>query len=173
MSETKVVLGDHEVPVYPQRHAYLTNKLGKWMTSMIGSEGNLDTDDALAFLGGRAYEVLSVMIPTLPKRMPKWEWDGFGSADAAQAGEYVEEEDKSPTVPQIVDAFNAAIAVNRFDIFKAVMSVVDPQLLRTWLNAKLAEKLTLTDSPNSPGQNGDAGQTSSGTTLPTSPASAD
>lgn len=172
MSEIKVTLGAHEVPVYPQRHAYLTNKLGKWFGTIIGSQQELEGVNTLGFLGERTYEVLGVMIPTLPKRMPKWEWDGYGSADAAERGEYVEDDDKSPTVPEIIDAFQVAIEVNRFDVFKAVMKVVDPQLIRSWINAKLAEQLTSTALPNSPSHNGESDQMNFGTTAPISSANA-
>jgi hypothetical protein len=170
---TIVTLGDAEVPVYPQRHAYLQNKVGKWMQSLVDNQGDLNTADALAFLGGNAYEVLSVMIPSLPKRIPRWQWDGYGSAEAAEAGEYDEEQDSSPTIPQIVEAFNTAVAINRFDVFKAVLKVVDPTMLRNWINAQMAEWLTSNNSLNSSGTSTDADQTSSGTTAPTSTASAD
>lgn len=171
MSQIEVTLGEATVPVYPQRHAYLTNKLGKWFAELTQSGDDVGSDDVMAWVMGNSYEVLSVLIPTLPKRMAKWEWDGYGSADAAAAGDYDESQDKSPTVPQIIDAFNVAIEVNRFDIIKAVLKVVDPNLLRQWINAQLAERI-LTSSQNSLRASGESDQTSSGATSPTSMASA-
>lgn len=170
MSDIKVTLGAHEIPVYPQRHAYLTNKMGTWMSTITDAGDDVSGGQLLGFLGERSYEVLSVLIPTLPKRMPRWEWDGFGSAEAAALGRegYDEEQDNSPTVPQIIEAFETAIKVNRFDIFKALKNVVDPQLLRGWLNVQLAERLTSTTSPNSPSQSGESDPMSSGTTPPIS-----
>jgi hypothetical protein len=162
-----VTLGDYEVPVVPQRHAYLTNKLGKWVTSFT-TEGELTTANLMGFVSGKAYEVTCLLIPAVVKRIPEHEFQGYVSAEAYEAGEYDEEADHSPTMPEILHALETAVKVNRFDVFKALTSIVDPKMLRSLINAKVAEQI-LTTSQNSPGESGAADQTSSGTTTPTSP----
>lgn len=171
MTPTKITLGEHEVDVLAQRHAYLENKLGKWFGTFVESSQGLDSGQLLNFLGGNVYEVLSTLIPTLPKRMPSWEFDGFGSAEAAANKDYDETLDKSPTVPEIIEAFEAAIEVNRFDIFKVLGKIVDPQMLRALINERIAAAVS-NQSQNSPLPSGESDQTNSGTTAPTSIANA-
>jgi hypothetical protein len=168
----KVTLGDHEVDVYPQRHAYLTNKLSKYVTKLAASD--LDIGDAggvASFLGGEAYDLLSVLIPAYGKRCPRFEFLGYDSQEAFEHDEYDEDKDKSPTFDQIIEAFAVSARVQRFDSLKALGKVIDPKLIRGWINKELA--IRLTSSVRLPSaQDGVGPLTSSGATSPTSTASA-
>lgn len=171
MTEVMVKLGEAEVPVYPQRHAYLTNKLGKWF-SAFAEGATKEGTETIAFFGDQAYDVLCVLIPAYGKRVSRHEFAGYGSAEAMEAGDYREEDDKSPSVPELVDAFETAKEVNRFDVFGAIFKIVDPQMLRSLVNQQVAERI-LKSSQSSLPQNGESDQTSSGTTPPTSTENAD
>lgn len=169
MSATrKVTLGEHEVDVYPQRQAYLTNKLGRFIGGLMGTELEDTNGEAIvAFLGDNAYDLLATVIPTYGKRCPKYEFAGYASQAAYEAREYDEREDKSPTFPEIVTAFEVAAEANRFDVLKTLGKIVDPKLLRTWINTKVSEAI-LTSSANSQLPAAGSPSTSSGATTPTS-----
>jgi hypothetical protein len=105
-------------------------------------------------------------VPNLEKRIPEYEFRGYGSREAMDAGEYDEQADHSPTVPEIRAAFEVASAVNSFDIIRHVWAVVDPSLLRGVINAQVAEAISQT-SPSLPSENGASVSTSFGMTPPT------
>jgi hypothetical protein len=168
-SETKVTLGQHELTTYPQRHAYLANRLGKFF-DRFSEIANQDVEAREAFfrlIQGHAYDLLCVFIPQLAKRMPRYEFEGFGSQQALDAGDYDEDQDTSPTFPEIVAAFEQALELNRLDLFKHVLGWVDPKLLRATLNAKVAEQVSRTSQSSPSASTGSAPSTSSGTTGPT------
>jgi hypothetical protein len=181
--ERKVQLGGRdpiEVAVVPQRHAYLQNRLGRFfdqLAGMAGSLGDSDEDTSIGSVmakvfGDQVYEALCVFLPQLAKRMSKHEFAGYASPEALESLDYDEELDNSPTFPQIVDAFQAAVEVNRFDIFKAVLGKLDPTLLTSALNVAAAET-TSRLLPSSPSPSDGLGpSTSSTTTDPTSSANA-
>lgn len=165
MSATDVTLGEHTIACVAQRHAYLENRLGRFFESLtkIDTDGLTGDDigNSLALLfGEQTYEALCVFLPALAKRMPKWEFAGYASADAMTAGEYDEDADKSPTFPQIVAAFEMAMKVNRFDVFKGLLAKLDPTLVGRMLSVAAAET-TLRLSPNSAPPNGASDSTSS------------
>lgn len=158
MPVTEVTLGEHTIPCVAQRHAYLENRLGRFFESLT----KLDTDgltgddigNSLAkMFGEQTYEALCVFLPALSKRMPRWEFAGYASADAMLAGDYDDEADKSPTFPQIVAAFEMAVKVNRFDVFKGLLGKLDPTMVGQMLNVVVAEG-TLKLSQNSALPNG-------------------
>jgi hypothetical protein len=160
----EVTLGEHTLPVYAQRHAYLTNRLARFLGDLQAS-AETETDDVLGLVQERSYELLCVVIPALEKRIPEYEYRGYGSREAMDQGDYDEQADKSPTVPEIRNAFEVAIKVNGFDVFVHLKGLIDPKLVRAWLTSKLAEALSET-SPSLPSANGASGSTSSGTTPP-------
>ncbi len=167
MSTVKVTLGEHEVDVFPQRHAYLTNKLGKYLQAL--AEGDLEINqvaEVIAFFGDQTYDLLCVVIPTYGKRCPRYEFMGFASQEAMTSGQYDEEQDRSPSFPEVVEAFKAAAEVNRFDTLQAITRVIDPKPIKAWLNVQIA--MALQRSANSLSlEGGSAASTSSGTTDPT------
>lgn len=225
MSEVTIRLGEHELPVYPQRHAYLTHRFGKFLNGLMDSGEGLSGESIARFLGERAYEALAVLIPNLGNRIPEYEFVGYGSQAAleqararekalaerdeaegkvldrmAEGGEggrplsddevaalraelvepievpedpYDEREDKSPSFPEIANAFEVAVVVNRFDALKILGKLVDPTMARRWVNLRLAEAIQSTPSLSSPSPSGALPSTSSGTTVPTSTGSGD
>lgn len=170
MSNEKVTLGEHEVDVYPQRHAYLSNKLQAFFKDLI-VDGGADISDASALIGmldDRAYDLLEVVMPQYCKRCPKYEFAGYGSQAAYEAQEYDEREDKSPSFPEIVNAFEVAARINRFNVLKIIGNVIDPKLLKTWINSQMAERLSSASASSLSSRAGSEASTSSGTTDPTS-----
>lgn len=170
MSASEITLGEHTVPVYAQRHAYLQNRLGRFIDRLL--EQGVDGGSVLDVAQHSAYELLCVLIPNLDKRLPEWEFKGYGSREAMDAGEYDDKADRSPTVPEIREAFVVAARVNAFDALKVLGTILDPQLLRGVVTAQVAQAISPT-SPTSLSANGASASTSSMTTGPTSTASED
>jgi hypothetical protein len=168
----QITLGRHELPVYPQRHAYLTNRLASQLDALGAAGENLsDLAGAVEWLGQGTYGVLEAVIPNLGKRIPEWEFAGYGSQEAFDRGEYEEREDNSPTFPEILNAFEVAKEVNRFDVFAVLWRWVDPKVVKQRLNLFVATAGLSTSSPSSPGTNGESSPSDSGTTAPTSESS--
>jgi hypothetical protein len=163
----EVTLGDHTSPVYAQRHAYLLNRLGRYVDELLESVTDLDTTGLPAALQTHAYGLLAALIPSFAKRVPEYEFKGYADRAAMDAEAYDPEADRSPTLPEIREAFAVASRVNGFDILTHLGKVLDPSLLRGVVNAQVAEAISQT-SPTSPSANGTSGLTSSGTTPPTS-----
>ena len=44
---TEVTLGEHTVPVYAQRHAYLINRLGRFISDLQEQAGDQEADQLL------------------------------------------------------------------------------------------------------------------------------
>jgi hypothetical protein len=166
----RVALGEHEYHVYAQRIGYLENKLGRWINEF--AEGGFDGANVMALVGDNAHTLLGVFIPRL---MPLHEFRGYRTEDAMANGDYDPEGDGSPTVDQIVTAFEVAVRVNRFDLFKHMRSLVDPQMLRDLANQQIAEAvLRGTSSPTeSSTTTPPTTSTASGPTSPTLTANGD
>ena len=168
----EVTLGDHTLPVYAQRHAYLANRLGRFIDSLLEGMQEIDAAGLLNTLQEQSYELLCVLIPNLEKRCPEYEFRGFSSREALEAGDYDEHADKSPTLPEIREAFTVAARVNAFDVLAHLKGIIDPSLLRGVVNAQLAEAISGSPSlQNSRSANGTSDSTSSGTTPPATTAS--
>lgn len=167
----EITLGAHEVPVYAQRHAYLTNSLSKFfrqLTSM-GTDLTLDSpEDLVPMLGEQAYDLLAIVLPTYGKRVPRYEFAGYASQEAMDNGDYDEAEDKSPSFPEIMDAFKAAAAENRFDVLSTIAKVVDPKLLKQLISTQIAIAISNASASLPSTSDGSTPSTSSGTTAPTS-----
>lgn len=129
-----VRLGPHEYRVQPQRHAYLKREMRKFVDSLSALE-DMEADQLLDIFTMKAYEVLSVFIPDL---MERYEFQGFATREAFESGDYNEEYDRSPTIPEITVALNAAIDVNGLRFIGKVKDFFDPTLLRSQLNATVA-----------------------------------
>lgn len=162
----EITLGDVTVPVYPQRHAYLSNRLGRTFAAFVESSEELTTENFLLFLGEKTYDVLAALIPALPARMPRHVFAGYGSEAALEAGDYDEAADASPTFPEIVAAFETVWRVNRFDVLGNLGKIVDPTLLRSLIRVQMTERLS-TISASSPPPSGESDPTSSGPSDPT------
>jgi len=166
----EVTLGEHTVPVYAQRHAYLSNRLGRFVDGLLERVGDLDAADLIVAVQQSSYELLCVLIPSLEKRLPEYEFRGYSSREAMDEDIYEEEADRSPTVPEIRTALEVAARVNSFDVLKHLWGVLDPSLLRGLVNAQVADAITQNSptSRTSPSGNGVSASMSSGTTPPAS-----
>jgi hypothetical protein len=145
-----VTLGEHTYHVYPQRHAYLANKLGKHAGGLLQLTDDMSSvDDFVAAVGDRAWQLLKVFIPQL---MPEYEFRGYATAEAMEAREYNEEYDRSPSVPEIETAFTTVIQANRLDLAKHLGKVVDLGMIRSYVNAQMATafEATLSQTESSP-----------------------
>ncbi len=174
--DPSVKLGAHDIPVYAQRHAYLTNRLARFFVGLSALQGEADISDIgdlIPLLGDQAYDLLCAVIPTYAKRCPKYEFCGYGSLEAFAAREYDEELDCSPSFPEILTAFQVAAEVNRFDVLKTLAKVVDPKLLKSWINTQLAVAISNASLSSPAPAGGSATSTDSGTTTPTSTESGD
>jgi hypothetical protein len=169
--DAEVTLGGVTVPVIPQRHAYLARQIGPAIQGVIARGEGLSVDALLDFAGEGVYDLLSALIPTLPKRMPRWQFLGFASADAMAADEYDELLDESPTLPEIKTAFMVAIRVNGIDELAKLGKLIDPRLLRSQVTSAIANAYTA--SPSLPPTNGGSPSTSSGASDQTSTANED
>jgi len=168
----EITLGEHTLPVYPQRHAYLSNRLGRFIDDLLERVGDLDTSGLIVAVQQSSYELLCVLVPNLEKRVPEYEYRGYASREAMDRDEYEERTDRSPTIPEIRTALEVAAKVNSFDVLKHLGAVLDPTLLKGIVNAQVAEAISQT-SPSSPSANGASASTNSGTRPPTSTVSTD
>ena len=174
----EIKLGDHEnIPVPEQRIGYLENKARTFFKGLSGLDldaGDLDAGAFIAKLSReQAYELLCIVVPKVAKRMPLYEFAGYASQEAMVTGDYDEDADKSPTFPEIVNAFETAVKVNRWDIFKSVIDTVkgmfgkaDPKVLGQAMDYLLAETVSRY-SLSSPPTNGESAPMSSTTSPPT------
>jgi hypothetical protein len=160
---THVTLGEHTYPVYAQRHAYLANRLGKTVAKLQEME-QMDTgslEGVIGSLGDQAYDFLQVFIPKL---MPRYEFAGYPTDEARIAGDYNEEYDKSPTIPEITFAFETALKANRLDSLKSLGKLINMDLVKAYLSAGM---VNLIERQRSSSGEGTLDSTSSGTTPPT------
>lgn len=170
MKAQKITLGAHEYTVRPQKVGYLIHHLGPDLQTALTAE--FDRDNAGEVLGAKARDILAVFIPDL---MPTWEFIGYASESAFEAGLYDEDADRSPEPLQIKAAFKTASTVNGGEVFAHLKAAVGPKLWeagRTFLAAKLTEEggplsKISTSSPTSPSTNGGSDSTSSTTDPPT------
>lgn len=153
-----VQLGSHRYVVVAQRQA----RLRRQVPAVFAGVGAADAGDLLTMLSDRAYDLLRVFIPDV---MPKWEYDGYRSEQAAEADDYDDASDTSPTHKQVQDALAVCLEVNGIDKFRLLGNVVSPELIRALMTQRLAD-LTLGNSPSLPAPNGAPPST---TTSPTSP----
>lgn len=147
-----VRIGDHVIPVVAQRHARLRRLL-----SAEDFEKIMSADYA-----SESYRVLSILIPELPRAIPLWEWEGYGSQDAMDRDEYVEDADQSPTTAEIVDAFETALMVSGADRLGKIVNLV-----QAGVESQKAMSAQTPSLPDSPGSNGESASTSTGASSPT------
>lgn len=170
-----VILGEHELPVYPQPPTRVTKRLGRLRDAFQGAVDErvgLDKEQLLGGLGKRVYYLFVTFIPNLPERMPEWEFWGYSSRDAFEADDFDEDRDGkgAATFPQWLDAFDAIVEVNGGKRFMDLLGKVFPaEILKAEMGLALSEWRESTGSPSSLSTKaGSEAQTSSGTTVPTS-----
>lgn len=147
-----ITLGQHKgIPVVPQRHARLRHRLSRQDFDKLMSGD----------YAAESYRLLCVLIPAIdpetpanranPGGIPLWEYDGYGSQEAYERGEYVEEDDKSPDTAEIVNAFETALMVAGVGRLGKIMSLVESIGTMTALQTQTPT----VPSPVSPGVNGE------------------
>lgn len=165
-----VSIGTYSYTVVPQRIGRLRKRLGRALSDLESLSG----DTLVDFVGeslGRAHDVLKVFIPDL---MPVYEFCGYRSQEAMDADED-EEGEYGPTLPEIINAFEAVMRVNRLDLLGHLRSVVSPELIRAFISSRVAETIRQAETsrtsssastPSTPGP--PSPSTSTGMTAPTS-----
>lgn len=134
-----ISLGDHEYAVVPQRIGYLQKHLGNAL-------GGLGDPDKAAEVAGRneitgpAYRLLRVFIPQL---MPEHEFNGFSTPESFAHGERPDDAaDRSPTAPEVADAFSTVFKVNRFDVAKHLGKAIPPELIQSLAKQAIGESIS-------------------------------
>lgn len=149
----RVQLGQHELPVVPQKHARL-----KFGAKRLGFNSVEDYFVALVIPSGGAerYELLSLAIPALSEKMPRHEWEGFASEAAMDRGEdgYDEDNDPSPDYDQIVAAGHKVIEVNGVGRLGKIVGLLQTMTSLAQQESPESENSTATAlaSPGSPGE---------------------
>lgn len=111
------------------------------------------------------WEFLRIFVPDLA---PDWELNGFASATAAEQDQYDDEADRSPTLPQLLDAFQSIYRINGAErLVRLGKSLVGPGFLEALTRNELKTR-SLERSQKSRSQSGDTALTTSGTPDPTS-----
>jgi hypothetical protein len=168
---TEITLGPVTVAVVPQKIGYLENRIGPIITAVIARGEGLTTAAIVPTTKEAAYDLLCALIPNLGKRLPKWQFCAYGSAEAMEAGEYVEAVDESPTLPEVFDAFETALRVSGVTRAAELLGKAGlGELAKAQMRLGVA---TSAASPSSPSPSGGSDSTSSGTTPPTSTSSED
>jgi hypothetical protein len=163
---TEITLGPVTVSVVPQRIGYLENRIGPAITAIIASGEGLTTAAIMPATKEAAYDLLCALVPNLDKRLPKWQFCAYGSAEKMAAGEYDEALDESPNLPEIFDAFETALRVSGITRAADLLGKAGlGELAKAQMRLAI---VTSADSPNSPAPSGESDSTNSGTTPPTS-----
>lgn len=166
---TTITLGAHKYTVVAQPLAYLEMELGDVFARLSGvavpddlAGVVVDPDGAPADkpaarqgfgeIAGPGYDILAVFIPDL---MPEHEFRGYASQESFQADLRDRESARlAPTVPQIVDAFDAVFKVNRLDVIKHLGKVIDPKLIQAFMKTAIGDSVStlLSSSLSQPGE---------------------
>lgn len=160
----KFTLGEHEYVALPQRIGYLQNRLGPKLATL----GELAVDEGKSLVGVQAYELLSALVPK--GFMPEHEFMGYATREAYDAGDYDEELDTSPSIPEVIDAVKAVAKVNGGDAVDFLRQLLGPQMIGK-LIALVIANVAKDSGPSLSLQqpNGGSTQTPSGTNAPTLP----
>jgi hypothetical protein len=142
------------------------------MTALRAAAGDnaLTGAAVIEIVGDRLYYVLCTFIPALPEWLPEHEFNGYASPQAYEQDRYDEDEDKSPTFPQFLDAFDVIVEVNGGKRFLDMLGkVLDWDKIKTSLSTKASEWIeeSSTPQPSLPGTSTESGPTSSTPTSPT------
>lgn len=168
MNSVTIQLGEVEFRAIGQPHAYLLHHLAEVISAIVAQGSEVTGDELVRFLGDGAYDALDVFLGgELSKKFPAYEFHGYPSKEAWLAGEYDEQAAlRSPTLPQIVGAFETCIELNGGSFLKKLVGLVDPKVMRALITERVAESLSAT-SLSSPPTSGTSAPTSSGERPPT------
>jgi hypothetical protein len=168
----EVTLGGVTVPVIPQRHAYISHRLGPAIQGAIDGGEGVTGSGIGEWISGGTYAALSALIPTLPALIPEHAFQGYATAAAFEAKDFDPNATPPagcPTILEIEEAFKVAMTANGIDklveLGKAVAGPEGLKMLRLQLVSELASSIS---SPTSPLPSGGSDSTSSTTTPPIS-----
>lgn len=152
-----VQLGAESYRIVPQRLGRIERKL-RVVFEVFGSG---DAEEAAGLDPAILHEGLQVFIPDL---MPEWQMRGL----PGEGQDYDEARDKSPTVPELIEAVEAVYKVNGGDrLVRFFGKFVDPKVIEKTISMILGDwaagnpTVLSGPSPNSPPTNGGSDSTSS------------
>ncbi len=162
-----VKLGARDYTIVAQPIGRIRRKLGKLIA--LGTEGGLEGE-----VDGELYSALKTFIPDLA---PMYELLGYESEEAFKSGaepsEDAEAADRSPTLPQIIEAIDTVYRVNGADrLVRLGKSLVKEDVLKAIISKELIGWSSARSS-SLPSPNGESTSTSSTPTPPTSDKSED
>lgn len=163
---TGVQIAGERYEVLPQRIGRLRRKLTLIATafSAMGEEG---TEGAIDSAGTQLHELIRVFVPDF---MPEYQFEGYASETAREQDQYDEQADRSPSLPELIELFEAVYQVNGAErLMRLVTGVVDPKVVRQIIRNEMVNwSLRRSDaSPTLPSPNGESGSTPSTTPEPT------
>ncbi len=173
-SVAQVQLGDETYDVVPQRVGRVKKHLGREIAALSDFQLSGGLDGFVSSSLERTWRILKVLIPDL---MPLWEFQGYRSEQAMDEDEFLEDgKEYGPTLPQIVDAVETVMEVNRLDLIKQLGKIVDLDLIRLQVNQMVATAMresleagqTTPSLSTSATPGPDTPSMTSGTTAPTS-----
>lgn len=157
----EISLCSRTFPVVPQRIARMQAGIGDVIAKAAADGGELTPATFMRFASARLYEVMCALIPGV-EEIPEWKFGGFVDEQAFNDGKYDARSDAtSPTLPELMAAFQAAIVVNRLN--EVIGAMLDPKVIRALkaeINAAILDSIT-TSLPNSLQANGASDLTSS------------
>lgn len=175
VEQQNVTLGDTEYSVVAQPIARVARQLRRveQLGDVFGAQAESDDGEAadsgpdfaevVLRLGDGVYDVLQAFIPDL---MAKWKFHGYASAESFDNDNYdadAPEARNGPTTPQLLDAFEAAYAVNGGPRIRTLVGkTLGPALsgiVRRFLAAEMQDRLE--GSLTSPSDSGSPSESSS------------
>lgn len=157
MKPIKITLGAHTYTVEEQPMPYLEMEFEEFAQRFQGVSSPEDLADVVVMqdgspadvpagrkgfgqIAGPGYDVLRVFIPDL---MPEWEFRGYASEAAFQAGVRDRETARlGATVPQIKRAFEAVFLVNELDVLKHLGKVVPAELIQAFAKKAVGDSVS-------------------------------
>lgn len=160
----KVTLGQHEVPVVGQSIPYLEHELrsslGEVVGGFAGGEIEASAEGIMSLGWGTVYKVLGALIPDMKARIPEYQWHGYATREAFDSNDDdAREFDNTPTMPQVITAFEVVAQVNRWDALKSLGKVAEGLLERlgidfSGLGERIETEMDSKPSSTSPSANG-------------------
>lgn len=133
MSVTVTLMGV-EVPVVPQPWPRIATGVKRY-----GDKLSADSTFTVARLGNESYDALTIFVPEVERRIPRYRWMGFDTLEQAERSTDEYGDHGGPTIPEIANAFRVAFSVNGSDVLAGLGKLVDPQVLQALVSGALEE----------------------------------